>query len=766
MSQPLPAPTRRRPPRRRASRRARSAQPRRPCRGRPSTDNIAVTGYRLFQGGSQVGTSATTSFGYTGLTCETTYTLGVAAVDAAGNVSGTATKSVTTAACPDTTPPSTPTGLATSAVGATSATLSWTASTDNVGVTGYRLFQGGNQVGTSATTSYSYTGLTCGTTYTLGVVAVDAAGNVSGHRDEERHDDRLCGHDATLHPTGLATGAVGATSPTLSWTASTDNVGVTGYRLFQNGSQVGTAMSPGYSFGGLTWATTYTLGVAAVDAAGNVSGTASVSGSTTACTSGGSASLYVAQSALGSGDGSSCGNARAVSFFNSAANWGSGKAIAPGTTVGLCGTITSTLDVMGSGAAGAPVTVLFTAGAKISQPVCGPCIYADGRSYITIDGGGSGQILSSANGTTFANHSNTTGVSFDPCDHCTVENLQIGPLYQHTSPTDENVGYDHTQQHAIKASGSYVSFHDNNVHDVGWALDFYFQGGDGIQDHIYNNNVWNVDHGFIFTGSSPTGPVFFNNNHVHDFANWDDNNDENHHDGIHCFGLNFSNGALYIYNNVFDGNMGTNLTGAIYGETGCATSSARFYMFNNVVKLSNDNCCGGVGMAVGHTYTWNNTVLSYSSSASNSGLLGCYQGAGAPARSCSLENNVASTSNQLANWTNASFDSGSPDYNVYSDCQGTSCFSADGAGECGQNYSLSQFANYRSCTGAEAHSIAVASAKLNADGSPQAGSPVLAAGTNLTALCTGDLTPLCSDINGRTRPTSGPWDAGAYQASP
>ena len=186
-------------------------------------------------------------------------------------------------------------------------------------------------------------------------------------------------------------------------------------------------------------------------------------------------------------------------------------------------------------------------------------------------------------------------------------------------------------------------------------------------------------------------------------------------------------------------------------------------MFNNVVKLSNDNCCGGVGMAVGHTYTWNNTVLSYSSSASNSGLLGCYQGAGAPARSCSLENNVASTSNQLANWTNASFDSGSPDYNVYSDCQGTSCFSADGAGECGQNYSLSQFANYRSCTGAEAHSIAVASAKLNADGSPQAGSPVLAAGTNLTALCTGDLTPLCSDIRGALRPLRMPPDAGAYQ---
>ena len=475
------------------------------------------------------------------------------------------------------------------------------------------------------------------------------------------------------------------------------------------------------------------------------------------------ADVFVAQSVAGSGDGSSCGNARAVSFFNAAANWGSGKAIAPGTVVGLCGTISSTLDVMGNGAAGAPVTVLFTAGAKISQPVCGPCIYADGRSYITIDGGGSGQILSSANGTTFANRSNTTGISFDPCDHCTVENLQIGPLYQHTSPTDENVGYDHTQQHAIKASGSFVSFHDNDVHDVGWALDFYFNGGDGIQDHIYNNNVWNVDHGFIFTGSSPTGPVFFNNNHVHDFANWDDNNDENHHDGIHCFGLNFSNGSLYIYNNLFDGNMGTNLTGAIYGEGGCATPSAQIYMFNNVVKLSNSNCCGGVGMSVGHTYSWNNTVLSYSSSASNTGLLGCYQLVGDPARNCSVENNVASTSNQLANWARGNFDAGSPDYNVYADCQGGGCFSAGGAGQCGQDFSFAQFSNYLTCTNAEKHSIAVASAKLNPNGSPQTGSPVLGAATNLTNLCKGNLKPLCSDIKGALRPIRMRPDAGAFQ---
>ena len=80
----------------------------------------------------------------------------------------------------DTTPPSTPTGLAASGVGPTAFTMSWNASTDNVGVTGYRVFLNGSQIGTSLTTSYLISSLSCGTTYTAGAAAVDAAGNVSG----------------------------------------------------------------------------------------------------------------------------------------------------------------------------------------------------------------------------------------------------------------------------------------------------------------------------------------------------------------------------------------------------------------------------------------------------------------------------------------------------------------------------------------------------------------------------------------------------------
>ncbi|GAA2851218.1 PQQ-dependent sugar dehydrogenase [Nonomuraea rubra] len=86
----------------------------------------------------------------------------------------------------DTQAPSAPAGLAASGTTATATTLSWTAATDNVGVTGYDVLRapgasGGTfaQAGTSATTSFTNTGLTAGTTYRYQVRARDAAGNLS-----------------------------------------------------------------------------------------------------------------------------------------------------------------------------------------------------------------------------------------------------------------------------------------------------------------------------------------------------------------------------------------------------------------------------------------------------------------------------------------------------------------------------------------------------------------------------------------------------------
>ena len=85
---------------------------------------------------------------------------------------------------PDTTAPSVPTNLAATTVSTSQINLSWTAATDNVGVTGYRVFRSGMQVGTSTGIAYSDTGLTASTTYSYAVAAFDAAGNTSVQSNE------------------------------------------------------------------------------------------------------------------------------------------------------------------------------------------------------------------------------------------------------------------------------------------------------------------------------------------------------------------------------------------------------------------------------------------------------------------------------------------------------------------------------------------------------------------------------------------------------
>jgi hypothetical protein len=79
----------------------------------------------------------------------------------------------------ETTPPSVPSNVSGTAVSSSQINLFWTPSTDNVGVTGYRIFRNGNQVGTSATATYTDTGLSASTTYVYTVSAADAAGNIS-----------------------------------------------------------------------------------------------------------------------------------------------------------------------------------------------------------------------------------------------------------------------------------------------------------------------------------------------------------------------------------------------------------------------------------------------------------------------------------------------------------------------------------------------------------------------------------------------------------
>ncbi|MCZ2111087.1 MAG: Ig-like domain repeat protein, partial [Dehalococcoidia bacterium] len=713
-----------------------------------SSDDSAVAGYGVYAAGLKVAQTGSTSYAFTGLSCGTQYTVGVDAYDPAGNRSAVSSFVASTAPCPDTTAPSAPTGLTTGSVGQTSIGLSWAASTDNVGVTGYDVIRNGSTIATVTGTGTTFTGLSCGTSYTLGVKAFDAAGNRSALASTSVSTSACSDSTPPSTPTGLATSNVAQTSLTLSWAASTDNVGVTGYRLYQGGRQVGTATGTSYGFSGLACGTGYTLGVAAVDAAGNVSSVASLVGQTTACSGGDpvTPSLFVAQSAAGSGDGSSCANAKAASFFNTVSNWGAGRPIAAGVVVGLCGTITSTLTAQGSGSPGSPVTIYFTSGAKLSQPVCGSCLTLSGRSHIVVDGGTNGIVESSANGTRLANHSGAYAIQAISCSNCEIKNLTIGPIYT-IAPGDSYIcssgcAVDNAGVRCINFSGDNWKIHDNVMHDASWCL---VENGDNASTRIYNNNIYNFDHGWT-TGGGTRGNLYFYGNHLHDTAIWDNCNSGGnncHHDGIHCFDIPGPSHyvGVYVYNNIFDGAVGSAMTSWIYMESNagsaCADSTSKWYIFNNLFSSSdqvptNPYVGSTTGSVVTPYWLYNNT----------------FAGPGAG----KWGGNNASCAYASRDWINnaaggcyAFFQpgSGTTDYNAYANGSGSDCFPSGGC----------NFTAWQS-SGKDTHSVYNASSAV--------GSNVAGVGANLTSLCTGDLVPLCSDINGNPRPSSGPWKAGAF----
>jgi chitodextrinase len=207
----------------------------------------------------------------------------------------------------DTIAPSTPGNLTATAAGSTGANLSWSASTDNVGVTGYIVRRSGVQVGTSTTTSYLDTGLSAGQTYSYTVAARDAAGNTSPNSPATSVTTAGTppppSNDKTppSMPTGVTATAINAFQIILSWNASTDDVGVTDYVIRRDGVQVSTRATTTFADTGLSPSTPYNYTVAARDAAGNVSTQSSIASVTTPAASGSQTPLALLAASLQAG---------------------------------------------------------------------------------------------------------------------------------------------------------------------------------------------------------------------------------------------------------------------------------------------------------------------------------------------------------------------------------------------------------------------------------------------------------------------------------
>ncbi len=248
-----------------------------------STDNVGVTSYDVYRSATNggpatvVGSSASTSFVDQGLAAGN-YFYYVRALDAAGNVSWrSGYMPATVGAAADTERPSTATGFAATANGS-NANLSWGAATDNVGVTGYNVYRstngGGYSVIATVTSPYVDSGLAAGD-YSYYIRALDAAGN-QGWRTAIRTvtiGGAPVDTERPSTPSGLMSNGVTASSVSLVWNASTDNVGVTSYLIIDNatGQTVATVGSNSGSVTGLNSGTSYAFFVKAVDAAGNTS---------------------------------------------------------------------------------------------------------------------------------------------------------------------------------------------------------------------------------------------------------------------------------------------------------------------------------------------------------------------------------------------------------------------------------------------------------------------------------------------------------------
>ncbi|MBV9573020.1 MAG: hypothetical protein JOY93_03120, partial [Acidobacteriales bacterium] len=309
--------------------------------------------------------------------------------------------------------------------------------------------------------------------------------------------------------------------------------------------------------------------------------------------------IYIAQNATGGNSGADCADAHSASWFNTSASWGSGGGqIGPGTTVHLCGIITSELYAQGGGSAGNPVTILFESGAKIQvSPGCDAngCLNLGGSSNLVIDGGlnqpcgwntatnsskGScnGQIENMLYGsrgascpggpcTTQASSSNGNLILCSGCSNIEIRNLEVGPSYIHTGSGDDTGG----TQGILMKNGSNWNVHDNKMHDGSWhTILVYTNGGTSSNWTISNNEFYNNGHMMAVgaAGASTLNGLTITGNYCHDMSNWDTSSDYWHNNCLHSFGAQGSTLNNFILaNNIMAGNMGNDVTAQAFLES-------------------------------------------------------------------------------------------------------------------------------------------------------------------------------------------------------
>lgn len=180
----------------------------------------------------------------------------------------------------DTTAPTTPADLRASDTTASTITLAWSPSTDDVAVTAYDLLRDGQVVATTSTTTATLRGLEADTQHRLAVRARDAAGNASAASPAIDVRTRPAPNGDTTPPStpgGLHVMGVTSSTVELMWSAASDDVGVTGYEVLRDGAVVAsTSGATAATVRDLPPDTDLPFAVRARDAAGNRSAPSAV----------------------------------------------------------------------------------------------------------------------------------------------------------------------------------------------------------------------------------------------------------------------------------------------------------------------------------------------------------------------------------------------------------------------------------------------------------------------------------------------------------
>lgn len=250
-----------------------------------STDNTGITGIDVYVDGAVKQSIATTTSPYTYQWNTTGLSLGnhafqARARDAYGNVGQSSIINVTIA---DKTNPTATLTTPTSPVKGT-VTLSATASdTGGTNVTKVEFYAGTTLIATGDTTSpYQATWVTTDGRFPDGVYSLTAKAYDGASPANEGTSPAV---NVTVEntdkippsaPTNFRATSTNLNSASLAWNASTDNVGVTGYRVTRNGTTLPTTTGLTLTDTGLSPATTYNYSVVAIDATGNTSAAATL----------------------------------------------------------------------------------------------------------------------------------------------------------------------------------------------------------------------------------------------------------------------------------------------------------------------------------------------------------------------------------------------------------------------------------------------------------------------------------------------------------